>query len=535
MPRPDVILGEKGRVGMLRGFESMARLLAITLGPIGGNIANAREPKGEPEVLTDAATVARRIINLPNRVEDAGAMLMRHMVWRVREEVGDGSATTAVLAWAIAKEIQKMIAAGSNPMIIRRGVEKATAAALQALDEMSVPLEGEDRIAAVATAAVGDAEIGKLLGEIYDVLGPNANVVIEPYIATYHDRTYHEGARFKGSYLSPYLVTDSVRRIAVLDDVYILCADMSFDSTASVQNVLELVLKDGGKSVLIMCKTMSDKAIGVLVANNERGVIRSCAGNMKPIGDARRGMVEDVAILTGGRPLTDKSGMAPERVTLQDLGRADRVIVTKDYYLIIGGKGDKAAIRERMSQLRQKLSTSRDAEERQTLRELLTHFSSGVAELRVGALTEQERKVLTETAEQAMKAVMAGMESGIVPGGGVAYLDCIPAVEALQAQSEGDEAIGIQIVARALEEPMRCIASNAGFHPPLAIAEARRSGPGYGLEVRQKKIVPMIETGVADPTLVIKRALELASSGAMMLLTTDAIVLHRKPQENFEP
>jgi chaperonin GroEL len=256
--------------------------------------------------------------------------------------------------------------------------------------------------------------------------------------------------------------------------------------------------------------------------------------NMKPIGEVRRGTVENIALLTGGQPLTDKSGMSPEDVTIEDFGRADRVVVTKDYYLIIGGHGDKQQIKERTAKIRQRLRETHDQEERTNLRELLTQFSAGVGELRIGGMTEQERKALTEVAEQSMKAVMAGMESGIVPGGGAAYLASIPAVKALRVD-DPDTQIGAGIMARVLEEPMRRIAANAGIHPPLAIAEAIRAGVGYGYDVRQKQLVNMVEQGIADPTMVAKRALELASSGAMMLLTTDALVLHRKPKENFEP
>jgi|YNPNPStandDraft_1061719.scaffolds.fasta_scaffold08050_2 chaperonin GroEL len=533
MPKPKVVLGDTSRAGMLRGFRSMGRLLAITLGPVGGNIMNAKNYKGEPEILSDAATIARRIIELPDRVENAGAMMLRHMVWRMREDVGDGSATTAVLAMAIVREMEKMMAAGANPMMLKQGIEIAAAAAVKALEEMSIPLEGEERIAAVATAAVGDPEIGKLLGEIYDVLGPNAAITIEPYIATYHDRAYHEGARFKGGYISPYLLTDTVRHVAVLDDVYILIADIFIETPQGVQNALEQVYKAGGKSLLIISKSVCDKGIGIMVANNERNTVRSCAVNPKPVGDLRRGMLENIAVLTGGKALTDKAGIAVTDITIKDMGRAERVIVTKDHFTIIGGKGDKNAIRERLQKLRQRLRETQDGEERQTLRELVTHFSSGVAELRIGALTEQERKALTETAEQAMKTVMAGMEGGVVPGGGAAYLACIPAVKALKA--EGDVAFGIQVLARALEEPMRCIVENAGAYPPLVIAEATKAGPGYGFDVRQKKIVNMIEEGIVDPTIVVKRALQSAVSGAVMLLTTDALVLHRKPKENFEP
>jgi len=533
MPLPDVMLGEKGRLGMLRGFEAMARLLSNTLGPVGGNIVNAREVGNEAELLTDAATIARRIIQLPERAEDAGAMLLRHMAWRAREEVGDGSATTAVLAWAIATEAHRVIVAGANPMMVKRGIETATKAAAEALEEMSIPLEGEERIAAVASASTGNHEIGKLLGEMYDVLGPNANIVIEPYVATYHDRAYREGVRFKGGYLSPYLITDTERRIAVLDDVYIVVADMRFDSTESVANVLEQVRRAGGKNVLFICKLMSDKAIGVLVANNERNTVRSTAVRPKPVGDLRRGTLENIATLVGAASLTDKSGMAPEDVSIRDIGRAARVIVTRDNYTIIGGKGDKRAIRERLKKLRQRLRQTHDPEERENLRKQVRQFSAGIGELRVGALTSQERKALTETAEEMMKAVMAGAESGIVPGGGAAYVACCPVVEALEA--EGDEGIGVGVLARALEEPMRRIAENAGAYPPLVIAEARRAGPGYGFDARHKRVVNMIDEGIVDPTMVARRALELASSGSNMLLTTEALILHRKPQESMSP
>ena len=532
MPKPGVLLGEQGRVGMLRGFGTMARLLGLTLGPIGGNVVNDRD-MGDPEILDDAATIARRIIQFPDRVEDAGAMMMRHIVWRVREEVGDGSATTAVLAWNLAEEMQRMIAAGANAMMLRRGIDKAARVALQALDDMSVELDGEDRIAAVATAAIGDPEIGAILGEIYDVLGPNANIVIEPYIATYHDRAYHEGARFRGGYLSPYFETDKTRHMVVLNDVYVLVADMNFESTESVANLLGQVADAGGKSAFVVCRMMSDKGIGVMVANNEAETIQSCAADLKPVGDLRRGTMENIALLTGGSALTDRTMLKPEEITIKDFGRAERVIVTKKYYMIIGGQGDKQVIRARAKKLRQGLRETTDKDLRLDLRELVTHFSAGVGELRIGALTGKERSALTDVAEQAMKAVQAGMEGGVVPGGGAAYLSCLPALEKLELT--GDEAMGVKALARALEEPMRCIAANAGVHPPLAIGKARQKGLGCGLDVHTKEIVDMAEAGIADPTLVARRALEQAISGAVMLLTTDVLVLHRNPKESYEP
>lgn len=535
MPKPDLILGYEGRSAMLRGFASIANLAALTLGPIGGNIANYQDAGSKTEILSDAATIARRIIELPERTENAGAMLMRHVVWHMRQQVGDGSATTAVLALAAAKEMQHIITAGANAMMVKRGVEKATRRALEVLDELAAPLEGEDRIAAVATAASGNEEIGRLLGEIYDVLGPNANIVTAPYIATHHDRVYREGARFRGGYISPYFVTDSTRRLAILENPYILVTDLAFESAQAVGRLLQTVFQAGGKSMLLICKRMTEKPIGVMVSNSEEGRLQSCAANIKPVGDVRRGTVENMALLTGGVALNENANIALEDIRLSDFGRADRVVVAKDHYMIIGGQGDRAAIRERNRELRSRLRSTQDREERESLRELLGQFSEGVAELRIGALTGQERTQLTETAEQAMKTVDAGMTGGIVPGGGAAYLSCIPVIAELESSLSGDEAFGARVVIKALEAPMRQIAKNAGLHPPLVLAEVRRAGDGYGYNVNKDQVANMIDDGIADPVIVTRRALQEGISGALMLLTTDALVLHKKPEESLEP
>ncbi|MEN6480015.1 MAG: chaperonin GroEL [Anaerolineales bacterium] len=533
MPKPDLLLGEECRVSMLRGFDSLGRLLSLTLGPIGGHIANQREGTNETELLNDAATIARRVLQLPDRSENVGAMMMRHIVWHMRQAVGDGSATTAVIAQATAREMQKLIAAGANAMILRRGIEKGLAVALAELERLAMPLQGEERIAAVATAAIGDAEIGKLLGELYDVLGEDAAIVIEPYIATYHDRVYRDGARFRGGYLSPYLITDQDRHVAVLDDPYIVVGEIRFESTEAIQQILEQVIKAGGKSVFFAVRGMSDKALSMLVANNEQGIITSCAASLKPVGEERSGTFQNIALLTGATFLDDKHGWSEMDVRLSDMGRASRVTVTRETFTIAGGRGDRTLCEERRRELRARLRASHDPEERATLRTLLKHFSGGIGELRIGALTSQERKALTERAEEAMHAVDAAMEAGIVPGGGAAYLACIPALETVEA--EGDERLGVQVLARVLEEPMRRIAGNAGLHPPLVIAESERLGVGYGYDVMNERYGPMIELGIADAAVVAKRALQQGVSGAVMLLTTDALVLHRKPQESFTP
>jgi chaperonin GroEL len=470
---------------------------------------------------------------LPDRVEDAGAMMMRHTIWNIRDEVGDGSATGAVIARAVAREMQRMVVAGCNAMILRRGIEKGLKAALTALDEMAIPLEGEDRIAAVATAASGDPEIGRLLGEMFDVLGPNAHIVIEPYTATFHDRAYREGTRFKGGYVSPYLANDTLRRLAIMKDVHVVAADMAFDSIDSIQHVLELVLGMGGKSVLIVCRSVSDQVISVMATNNERGTLRSCAVKSKEVGEVRLNAIRNLALVTGGVAMSDKEGLTPKRIKAEHFGFATRTIASRDELTVIGGRGDKAAIRQRAKELKAEIRRTRDQVDRDNLRRLLHQLSEGIGELRIGALTETERKSLTEIAEIAIKTVSAGMEGGIVPGGGAAYLNCIPAVEAVEAK--GDEATGVQIVARVLEEPMRQIVSNAGFHPPIALANARKAGPGYGFDVRSEEIVDMIAEGIADSTFVAREALRRGVSAGIMLLTTDTLVLHRKPKESVRP
>jgi chaperonin GroEL len=534
MPKPEVLLGEEGRAGMLEGFNTMGRLLAITLGPIGGNVANSKHPLMTPELLTDAATIARRIIEVKDRKENAGAMMMRHIAWRVREEVGDGSATTAVLAQAIANEFNKVIAAGANPMIVRHGIEKATATALKALDAMSIPLKGEERIVAVATAATGNVEIGKLLGELYDVLGQNANIVCTAWVSSTHDRAYHEGAQFQGGYLSPYMVTDTTRHVAVLDDVRVLVTDIDIENLEMIQHILELLVKLEAKSLFVICTRMSEKALGTLIMNNERGTLKSVAAKLKTISEWKHSTLEDIALLVGGIPVINSPALQTRDITVDHFGYADRVFVTRDDFTIVGGRGDKAKIRERTRRLREQLRKAQNMEDRETGREMLSHFSAGVGELRIGALTGDDRNALKVVAEQAIKTVTEGMENGIVPGGGAAYLHCIPAVLATPVINN-EEAIGLHIIARALEEPMRRIVENANIHAPIAIAEALRLGPGYGMDVMQEQVVDMLSAGIVDPTLVVKHALELASSGATMLLTTDTLILRRKPEESPNP
>ena len=537
MQVPGVLFGVECREPMLRGFETMARLLALTLGPTGGHIVHQKVNTVEAEMLSDAATIARRFIELPDRAENVGAMTMRHIVWHMRDKYGDGSATAAVLAWRVARKAHRLVVAGADPMALRRGIEKGTRAALAALDGMSRPLEEAEQIAGIANASIGEPEIGRLLGEMYEVLGPYGSIVIQPYLAARHDRAYYEGTRFPGEYVSPYLLSDPVRYIAALDDTYVLVADAHFESVDSVLTILDLVAQAGGKNLFFICKNMWDKAIGTLVHTNTQDTVKAYAATIKPVEDLRIGMMQDVALLTGATLVTDAAALPcrfdPRGLTIQDLGYAERIVATRQYVMITGGRGDKQAVRERARKLREQLRSLTDREQKELLRERIGRLTGGVGELRVAAFTEAERTALTGKAAHAVKVVQVGMEGGIISGGGAAYLAAIPALDGVEA--EGDEALGVRVVARALEEPLRVIAGNVRAQVPLVLAECREKGAGYGFDARRGKVVNMLDERIVDPTIVVKEALKRAVSGAMMLITSETLVLHRKPPQSANP
>ncbi len=533
--RPRVVLGNEGPDAMMRGADQLAHLLALTLGPVGGNVVSAKDGGSERyETLTDAATIARRIIALPRATEDTGAMLLRQLVWRVRQKVGDGSATSAVLARAILREARRVMVAGANPMLLRKGIALGVAAAAKALEEMAEPLEGQERLAALATGACGDAELGQIVGEIYDTLGPEAVINIQEYVGNYTDRAYMEGSRFKGSFSSRFFLTDANHRLAQLVRPFIFVTDWNLSKTEQVQPVLELVLNKGeGRPLLVISASQDGSALTALLANHQKKVLQCCGVTLKGVGDPLRAALDDMALITGGRFLFKGAGMSPADIGLEDLGQAERVEVSEDFVTVFEGAGDRKAVRQRRQTLRGRLAEADNAEEADELRERLGRLSGGIATLKVGALVDKDRKRRREHAEQAVKVVAAGYQGGVVPGGGAAYLACIPAVKAVQA--EGDVAFGVSVVARALEEPMRQIVANAGLEPSVWVARALAAGSGYGVEVRSEQVVDMRQAGIMDSARVLRAALEAAASGAGLMLTTGAIILHRKPELSVEP
>ncbi len=533
MPQPRVLNADQAQEGLKRGIDLMADLVSVTLGPRGGLVAHAQFGRSEPELLTDGATIARRIIQLPKREEDVGAMLLRHMVWHMRQEMGDGSVTTAVLTQAILREARRCIAAGANAMMLRRGLERALKAAVQALHEMAIPVEGEERIAALATAVTGDPDMGRTLGEIFDILGPDGALVVEEYASTYLEREYLEGARWKGNYDSPYFITDPARRRCVLENPRILITDARISELSDIQPIMEQMIRAKAGPLAIIAWGVSGVALGTLVTNHQRNVLKSVSVKCGLLGDHRLRTLEDMAIMTGARFITEQAGMKVAHATLDDLGRARRIEVGEKEFTIIGAQGDPGAIRQRLAHIKTELQQTSDLEQRDKLRERVNWLSGGIGILKIGASSVKEREIKKERAQEAAKLIAAAMEEGVVPGGGVAYLSLIPVVRAVEA--EGDERFGVEVLAHALRAPIERMLRNAGLYGPVIIDEIQRRGTGYGYNVITGEIVNMMDAGIMDAVKVLRTALETAVSGATMAFTTGALVLHRKPAQSVEP
>lgn len=531
---PSVVFGAECREPMRRGFDTLARLLSLTLGPRGGNIVSQRVNATGFEPLDDGATIARRFTDLPDRVENAGAMMMRHIVWHMRERFGDGSVTAAVLARGIARELHKLLAGGADAVLLQRGLEKGVAAAVGALEALSVPLTEPEHVAGVARAVIEDPRVAQLLAEMIDVLGPYGNILIQPGYGLGHTYGFREGSRFPGEYISRYLVSDRFRYVAALDEPHVVVADFHFEEPGHVLHLLELAAQAGGDKLFIICKNMWERAISTLIAANNRGPVTAYAARIKPVEDLRRDMMRDFALLTGASFITDVAGMGPQDLTAADLGRAERLVATGEYVSVVGGGGAVQAVDAHTDMLQSRLALLEEREEREQLRERIGRLQGGIGELRVGAYTDRERNALVERAAHAVKVVQVGLEGGVVPGGGAAYLDAAPAVAAA-ACGHDEEAMAMRALARALEEPARTIAANSDAHPPLVVNACRERGSGFAYEVGQGRVRDMMAAGIVDPTLVVKAALEQAASGAAMLISAEALVLPRAPEQMYRP
>jgi chaperonin GroEL len=541
MPKPGVLHNPEAGTSLKRGFDTLADLLALTLGPSQGIILSEPQTGSTPEVLTDAATIARRLMQLPQRTEDVGAMLLRNLVWRMHQRVGDGCATTAVLAQAILQEAHRYQAAGANPMLLRTGLDRAARAALDALRELARPVTGEDELIAIAETITGEPELSLLLGEIFDLLGPDGHVSIEEYVAPYFEREYKEGGRFQGRLASPYLITDPPSRRAIQTGCQVALYGGDVTSLEDLQPLLELVARGENKGLALLAHDIKGTALSTLAANHQRGHLKVVAAALRRPESKRRTDFQDLAVLTGATYLSPELGASLRQIKAADLGTAQRVEASADEVIVVGQPAHAAAVRTQIDELRGRLQTvvegaEEEEEEAEELRFRLARLSGQVATLKIGAATKTEREVMLQMARKGLRALPVALREGVVPGGGVAYLACLPAVRTARNGLAGEAAWGAGILERALQEPFLRIAQNAGASSPAAVLDrAQRRGPEFGLDAVSGLIVDMGAAGILDAAGVLREALQTAVSGATMAFTTDAIVHKRRPKESLEP
>ena len=537
MPKPAVILPPQSRVALQRGVDSMVNLIRVTLGPnaravaIASTVANDRAP----EVLNDGATICRRVIELPDPLENMGAMIIRQLTWSTRELVGDGSTTAAVIAQTVLAEANRYTASGGNVMFMKAGVEKGLEVALAALDRQSKTIEDPDDMASLITGVTADPDIGTMFGEIFDIIGPDGVVVVQDSRGVTVEREYVEGVQWDQGYLSPYMVTNSDRMETVLEDAVILLTDRNITTSKELLPILEQVRQAGFKNLMIVANEVSGDALSLLVANKMEGVLTTLAVKAPGYGDRRAAILEDIAVITGGKVIIQDAGMTVEGAKLEHLGRAQRVWADRANFNIMGGWGSPQAVRERVAFVKKQIPLlAKEEYELNKARERLGKLTGGIAVVNVGAPTELAQKEMRLRIEAAVAAMRACGESGVVPGGGVALLAAARAVRAVEAADE-DEAFGLRILASALQAPTRWIVRNAGLDPNPVIAELERRPEGWGYDVITGEYCDVAGAGIRDPHPVIRTAVIKGVSGALMAMTTDALVVHKKPDWKAEP
>lgn len=517
-----ILYGEEARRALEKGINALADTVKITLGPKGRNVMLEKQ-YGAPLITNDGVTIAKEI-ELEDPFENMGAQLVREVSVKTNDIAGDGTTTATLLAQAIIREGLKNVAAGANPMVLKKGIEEAVEEAVKALKEISEPIAGKHAITQVASISAADETIGQLVADAMEKVGNDGVISVEEGKSMKSELSIVEGMQFDRGYLSAYMATDAEKMIAELDDPYILITDKKITNIQEILPILEQVVKMG-KKLLIIAEDVEGEALTTLVLNKLRGVFTSVAVKAPGFGDRRKAMLEDIAILTGGTVISEEVGLDIKETTIDMLGRARQVTVDKENTTIVEGKGDKEAVKARVAQIRSQMEAATSDYDREKLQERLAKLAGGVALISVGAATEPEMKELKMRIEDALAATRAAVEEGIVPGGGVALINTIPAVRALLKKEAGDKKTGIEIVLRALEEPIRQIAVNAGLEGSV-IAETIKNSrkPGYGYDASKGEYCVMTERGILDPAKVTRSALQNAASIAAMVLTTESLV-----------
>ncbi len=518
----DIKYGEEARKSLQSGIDKLADTVKITLGPKGRNVVLDKK-FGAPLVTNDGVTIAKEI-ELEDAFENMGAQMLKEVATKTNDAAGDGTTTATLLAQAMIREGMKNIAAGANPMIVKKGMAKAVETAVETVVANSKIVEGSDDIARVATVSSADENVGKLIADAMEKVTADGVITIEESKTAETYSEVVEGMQFDRGYISPYMVTDTEKMEAVYDDPFILITDKKI---ASIQEILPLLeqLVQSGKKLVIIAEDIEGEALTTLILNNLRGTFKCAAVKAPGFGDRRKEMLKDIAILTGGEVISEELGLELKDTTIDQLGQARQVVIQKENTIIVDGAGDKAEISARTAQIKAQIETTTSDFDKEKLQERLAKLSGGVAVIKVGAATEIEMKEKKLRIEDALAATKAAVEEGIVAGGGTALINAIPAVEKLTAQLTGDEKTGAQIILKALEEPVRQIAKNAGLEGSVIINEIIKSGKvGYGFDAYNEVYVDMISSGIVDPTKVTRSALQNAASVSAMVLTTESLV-----------
>lgn len=522
----EILFNEEARRALGRGVDQLANAVKVTLGPKGRNVVLDKK-FGSPTITNDGVTIARDI-ELPDPFENMGAQLVKEVATKTNDVAGDGTTTATVLAQAMIQEGMRNVAAGANPMILKKGIETAVKTLVEEIKKRSIKVSGKSEIAQVASVSAADEEIGGLIAEAMEKVGNDGVITVEESKGLQTALNVVEGMQFDRGYISPYMVTDPDRMEAVMDNPYILITDRKISAIADMLPTLEKVVKVG-KELLIIAEDVEGEALATLVVNRLRGTFKAVAVKAPGFGDRRKAMLEDIAILTGGTVITEDMGRKLDSVELTDLGTARQVRITKDETTIIDGVGDKDVIAKRVSQIRAQVEEKTSEFDREKLQERLAKLSGGVAVIEVGAATEVEMKDKKLRIEDALNATRAAVEEGIVAGGGTTFIDIIPALNTLEAT--GDVQTGINLVKRAVEEPLRQIAYNAGLEGSVVVEKVKNTEAGVGFNALTEEYIDMVKAGIVDPAKVTRSALQNAASIASLVLTTETIVAD-KVEEN---
>ena len=519
---------EEARRSLKKGIDAVAEAVKVTLGPKGRNVVLDKK-FGAPTITNDGVTIARDI-ELPEPFENMGAQLLKEVATKTNDVAGDGTTTATVLAQAIVTEGLRNLAAGANPMILRRGLEKGVEAVIEEIKSMSKPVETQEEIAQVASISAADNTIGELIADVMDKVGKDGVITVEEGRGLAMEKEYTEGMQFDRGFISAYMTTNNEHTLAELSNPYILITDKKISAIADILPVLERVLQSGNKELVIIAEDLDGEALATLVVNKMRGAFNVLAVKAPGFGDRREAMLEDIAILTGGKVITEKTGLKLENASLRDLGRARTVTANKDNTTIVEGAGSTDQIQARVRQIRALIEDTTSDYDREKLQERLAKLAGGVGVIKVGAATEVELKEKKHRVEDALSATRAAIEEGIVPGGGSVLVAAIPALDKVQA-APGDEATGVNILRRALEEPLRQIAFNAGRDGAVTVAAVRSGARGHGFDALSGEYVDMFKAGIVDPVKVTRSALQNAASIAGMVLSTDTLITDSPEEE----